>query len=84
MAVQWKILERHYTLTETNFTKRELQQIELHTKTKTRLVVTPRWSRERLQNEAVVPQYIASETTILVPQFLGLFEENGFLHLQTR
>lgn len=84
MANKWKSSERHYTLTETSFTKRELQQIELPTNNKTGSVVTPRWSRERLRNEEAALRYIASNTSIPVPEVLGLFEDNGLLHLQTK
>ncbi|KAF2864752.1 kinase-like domain-containing protein [Massariosphaeria phaeospora] len=76
--------ERHYILTENIFTKRELQRNEFPTNIKTGLVVTPRWSRERLQNEAAALQYITSETSIPVPQFIDLFDHNGVLHLQTK
>lgn len=82
-SVQWRSSERHYTLTTTSFTKRELSQTELPRNSKTALIVTPRWSRERLQNEAAALQYIASATSIPVPAFLSLYEEHGLLHLQT-
>ncbi|KAF2741673.1 kinase-like protein [Sporormia fimetaria CBS 119925] len=81
---QWKSSERHYTLTSSTFTKRELRQDELPTSIYTGQVVEPRWSRERLRNEAATLQFIASQTTIPVPQFLGLYEADGLLYLATK
>ncbi|ORY02123.1 hypothetical protein BCR34DRAFT_493360, partial [Clohesyomyces aquaticus] len=37
----------------------------------------------RLPNEAATLKFIASTTTIPVPKFLDLYEENGLLHLET-
>ncbi|KAG6148720.1 hypothetical protein E4U37_007338 [Claviceps purpurea] len=38
---------------------------------------------DRLRNEAAVLQFVAKHTTIPVPEFLALWEENGLVHLKT-
>ncbi|KJZ77189.1 hypothetical protein HIM_03510 [Hirsutella minnesotensis 3608] len=38
---------------------------------------------DRLRNEAAVLQFIAKHTTIPVPEFLDLWEDNGLLYLKT-
>ncbi|KAG6083569.1 hypothetical protein E4U15_001947 [Claviceps sp. LM218 group G6] len=38
---------------------------------------------DRLRNEAAVLQFLAKHTTIPVPEFLDLWEENGLVHLKT-
>ncbi|KAG6128110.1 hypothetical protein E4U12_005428 [Claviceps purpurea] len=38
---------------------------------------------DRLRNEAAVLQFVAKHTTIPVPKFLDLWEENGLVHLKT-
>ncbi|KAF1812882.1 hypothetical protein P152DRAFT_513907 [Eremomyces bilateralis CBS 781.70] len=38
---------------------------------------------ERLRNEAATLKLIAAETTIPVPTLLGIYEENGLVHLKT-
>ncbi|KAG5913332.1 hypothetical protein E4U61_007071 [Claviceps capensis] len=38
---------------------------------------------DRLRNEAAVLQFIAKHTTIPVPEFLDLWEENGLVYLKT-
>lgn len=38
---------------------------------------------DRLRNEAAVLQFVAKHTTIPVPEFLDLWEENGLVHLKT-
>jgi serine/threonine protein kinase len=75
--------ERQFTLTETTFIKSELSEEALPTCRATGQRVYPLWSRERLQNEAATLKFIASTTTIPVPKFLDLYEENGLLHLKT-
>lgn len=80
---QWRSHERRYTLTESTFTKSELPEDALPVSQKTGQKVYPLWSRERLQNEAATLQFIASKTSIPVPKFLGLYEEDGLLHLKT-
>ncbi|KAF1347221.1 kinase-like protein [Lizonia empirigonia] len=81
--LRWKSHERQYTLTDSAFTKSELPEEELPISQATQQKVYPRWSRERLQNEAATLKFIASRTSIPVPKFLGLYEENGLLHLKT-
>ena len=80
---QWKSHERQYTLTNSTFIKSELPTELLPTSQATGKKVRLPWSRERLKNEAATLQYIASKTTIPVPKFLDLYEENGLLHLKT-
>ncbi|KAF2680390.1 hypothetical protein K458DRAFT_280346, partial [Lentithecium fluviatile CBS 122367] len=80
----WRSSERHYTLTNSTFTKRELRQDELPTSIYTGRTIEPRWSRERLRNEAATLQFIASETSIPVPQYLELYEADGLFHLTTK
>jgi len=79
---QWRTPEREYTITETTFTKSEIPEAELMFNYAGEKIC-PQWSRERLQNEAATLQFIASATTIPVPKFLDLYEENGVLHLKT-
>ncbi|KAG6180666.1 hypothetical protein E4U36_004635 [Claviceps purpurea] len=38
---------------------------------------------DRIRNEADVLQFVAKHTTIPVPKFLDLWEENGLVHLKT-
>ncbi|KAG6311559.1 hypothetical protein E4U44_004184 [Claviceps purpurea] len=38
---------------------------------------------DRIRNEAAVLQFVAKHTTIPVPKFLDLWEENGLVHLKT-
>lgn len=80
---RWRSHERQYIRTDSTFTKSELPEEVLPIARATGQRVVPRWSRERLQNEAATLQFIASQTSIPVPKFLGLYEENGLLHLKT-
>lgn len=81
----WKSHERRYTLTSNTFTKSELPQEDLQWSIVRQERIQPRWSQERLQNEAKSIQFIASNTTIPVPEFLDLHEdEDGLFHLRTR
>jgi len=80
---QWESQERRYTLTDSTFIKSELPEDALPIAQATSETVYPRWSRERLANEAATLKFIASRTTIPVPKFLDLYEENGLLHLKT-
>jgi hypothetical protein len=80
---QWKSHERQYTLTDSTFIKSELPEEALPTSRATGRKVYPPWSRERLENEAATLKFIASTTSIPVPKFLDLYEENGLLHLKT-
>lgn len=41
------------------------------------------YARERLRDEAATLKFIAQNTTIPVPRFIDLYEENGLLHLKT-
>ncbi|KAH9866829.1 hypothetical protein IAQ61_007418 [Plenodomus lingam] len=79
----WQSHERQYTLTDSTFVKSELPVEALPIAQATGQRVFPRWSRARLQNEAATLQFIASKTSIPVPKFLSLYEENGLLHLKT-
>lgn len=81
---QWKSHERGYTLTDSTFIKSELPEEELPTSQATGRKVYPLLSRERLQNEAATIQFIASKTTIPVPEFLDLNEKNGLLRLEMK
>ncbi|KAF1994102.1 aminoglycoside phosphotransferase [Amniculicola lignicola CBS 123094] len=83
MDEQWRSHERQYTLTESIFIKSELPEDALPTSRVTGRKVYPQWSRERLENEAATLKFIASTTSIPVPKFLDLYEENGLLHLKT-
>ena len=68
---EWEIAaDRHYTLTSTTFTKRQLRQHERYTNYKGELVTVP-WSRERLENERDTLIFISQNTTIRVPRFLN-------------
>lgn len=80
---QWKSHERQYTLTDSTFIKSELPEEALPVSRATGRKVYPPWSRERLKNEAATLKFIASTTSIPVPKFLDLYEENGLLHLKT-
>ncbi|KAK7177332.1 hypothetical protein PSPO01_16620 [Paraphaeosphaeria sporulosa] len=80
---RWKSSERQYILTDSTFTKGELTQEQLPLSLATGKRVQPRWSRERLQNEASTLDFISTTTDIPVPKCLGLFEENGLLYLRT-
>jgi len=80
---RWKSSERQYILTDSTFTKGELTQDKLPLSQATGKRVQPRWSRERLQNEASTLNFIFTTTDIPVPKCLGLFEENGLLYLRT-
>ncbi|KAF2241386.1 hypothetical protein BU26DRAFT_525217 [Trematosphaeria pertusa] len=80
---QWRSHERQYTLTKSTFIKSELPEDALPTSQVTGRKVYPQWSRERLENEAATLKFIASTTSIPVPRFLELYEENGLLHLVT-
>jgi len=65
----WRTTERDYTLTADTFTKRELRRNEWFTNIKGKIVVPP-FSRERMRNEYVTLDFIASNTTIPVPKVL--------------
>jgi hypothetical protein len=83
LVQSWKSHERHYTLTCKTFTKSELRQDELQWSILTGSTIQPRWSRQRLQNEAKTLQFIASNTAIPVPKVIGLYEDkHGLLHLE--
>lgn len=45
--------------------------------------VTNPYIADRLRNEAAVLQFIVKHTTIPVPKFLGLWVDNGLVHLKT-
>ena len=72
----WQIGDRHYTLTSSTFTKRQLfpheQTLNIHGK-----VAQHPFSRERLENERNALIYIAGNTKIPVPQVLDWSDEGG-------
>jgi len=65
----WRSHERRYILTSKTFTKSELRQEELPRYISTNERIQPRWSRERLPNEAVRLQYVALSPQSLLPSF---------------
>jgi hypothetical protein len=81
--LRWESHERQYTLTDLTFTKSELPEEELPISQATQQRVYPRWSHKRLRNETATLRFIASNSSIPVPKFRGLYEENGLLHLKT-
>jgi hypothetical protein len=81
----WTSHERRYTLTSKIFTKSELPQEDIQWSIITKTKIQPRWSRERLPNEAKTLHFIASNTKIPVLEFISLYEDNDdLLHLQTK
>ncbi|KAF2812280.1 uncharacterized protein BDZ99DRAFT_461013 [Mytilinidion resinicola] len=80
----WHSSERHYILSNSTFTKRELREEELPRSLYTGEPVWPRHSQERLQNKAATLQSIAANTKIPVPQFENIYMKDGLLHLQTK
>lgn len=71
-----------YYVTSKAFIKREPHPDELGDDIYGRPVVNP-YIQNRLRNEAAALRLIAERTTIPVPKVLGLWEENGLVHLKT-
>lgn len=65
----WQISDRHYTLTSSTFTKRQLflseQKLNVHGE-----IAQHPFNRERLENERNTLRYIAKNTNIPVPRVL--------------
>ena len=73
----WEVAnDRHYTLTSTTFTRRQLGDEERYTKVKGEIISVP-WSRERLENERDALVFISHNTRIRVPKFLDFSYDNG-------
>lgn len=76
--LDWEILaDRHYTLTSTTFTKRQLRPEERKTNWHGDIINPPPFSRESLENERDALLFIQQNTTIRVPNFLSFSDENG-------
>ena len=74
---EWELpADRHYTLTSTTFTKRQLRQLERYNNIYGELITVP-WSRERLENERDALIFISQNTTIRVPKVLHFSVEDG-------
>ena len=80
---EWQTSQRAYRRTSSTFIKRELRQEERHLDFWGNLI-RPRWSKQRLQNEKVALEYIATHTSIPVPKVLDSFELDGAYHLITK
>ncbi|KAL9127122.1 MAG: hypothetical protein Q9217_003948 [Psora testacea] len=72
----WQVGDRHYTLTSSTFTKRQLfpheQTLNIHGE-----AAQHPFSRERLENERDALLYIARNTKIPVPRVLGWSNVDG-------
>ncbi|GAB0131698.1 hypothetical protein EsDP_00000159 [Epichloe bromicola] len=71
-----------YYYTTKVFVKRQPHQDELGLDLYGDPAINP-YIADRLRNEAAVLQFIAKHTTIPVPQFLDLWEDNGLVYLKT-
>lgn len=71
-----------YYFTTSVFIKRQPHADEMGLDLYGQPVVVP-YIADRLRNEAAALQFIHEHTTIPVPAFLGLWEENGLVHLKT-
>ncbi|CCE30266.1 uncharacterized protein CPUR_04114 [Claviceps purpurea 20.1] len=71
-----------YYYTTKVFVKRQPHTDELGLDIYGNQAVNP-YIADRLRNEAAVLQFVAKHTTIPVPEFLALWEENGLVHLKT-
>jgi thiamine kinase-like enzyme len=78
----WKTWERCVIITKDNVIKRELSEQELVRRPNSD-ALRPFWAKERLQNEAATIQYVASRTTIPVPD-CRLYIKDELLHLETK
>ncbi|KAG6311561.1 hypothetical protein E4U44_004186 [Claviceps purpurea] len=71
-----------YYYTTKVFVKRQPHTDELGLDVYGNPAVNP-YIADRIRNEAAVLQFVAKHTTIPVPKFLDLWEENGLVHLKT-
>lgn len=79
----WRDLEtweRRVIVREHSVVKRELDECDL-IRLPNGKILYPFWPRERLRNEAATLKFIASETTIPVPD-CRLYTKDGLLHLE--
>lgn len=82
--LEWEYLaDRHYTLTSTAFTQRQLYKHEFYKDFYGDLIDYVTWSRERLENERDALIFIAENTTIPVPRVLNFGVENDVASLTT-
>ncbi|GAP83323.1 putative aminoglycoside phosphotransferase [Rosellinia necatrix] len=71
-----------YYFTRKVFVKRQPHEDELGLDIFGHPAINP-YISDRLRNEAAVLQFVAKHTTIPVPKFLDLWEENGLVYLKT-
>ncbi|KAM4065022.1 phosphotransferase enzyme family protein [Hirsutella rhossiliensis] len=71
-----------YYYTTKVFVKRQPHQDELGLDVYGNPMINP-YIADRLRNEAAALQFIAKHTTIPVPEFLDLWEDNGLVYLKT-
>ena len=82
--LEWEyVADRHYTVTSTAFTERQLYKHEFYKNLYGDLIDYIPWSRERLENERDALIYIAGNTTIRVPKVLSFSVENDVASLTT-
>ena len=82
--LEWEYLaDRHYTLTSTAFTERQLYKHEFYKDFYGDLIDYVPWSRERLENERDALVFIGENTTIPVPKVLNFSVENDVASLTT-
>ena len=82
--LEWEYpADRHYTLTSTTFTERQLHKHEFYKDFYGDLMDYVTWSRERLENERDALIFIAKNTTIPVPKVLNFSVENDVASLTT-
>ena len=77
----WETADRHYTLTSTSFTKRELYAHEKHIRPLDGATVDVPWSTGRLLNERDALTFIAENTTIPVPRIIDFSDKDGVCSL---
>ena len=82
--LEWvDIADRHYTLSSTAFTQRQLYKHEFYTNMYGDLIDYVAWSRERIENERDALIFIAENTTIRVPKVLHFSVENEVASITT-
>ena len=82
--LEWEYLDdRHYTLSSTAFTQRQLYKHEFYRDMYGDLIDYVSWSRERLENERDALIFIAENTTIRVPKVLHFSVENDVASITT-
>ena len=82
--LEWEYpADRHYILTSTTFTERQLYRHEFYKDFYGDLMDYISWSRERLENEKDALIFIAENTTIPVPKVLNFSVENDVASLTT-